>query len=233
MSRCIVSCCYAEGRDDRYAEYADRLEASLDIHAPGIPRLIWRDEWPPDSPSHTEHNYAFKWFAVEAARQQGHTQVLWLDAGCCAHADLAPLWASMDAHGYALVAGDGALGAWVSDRVLEYFQTDREHAMAMSLAAGCCVGLDFTQPIARRFFSWWGELAKTTTFFAGANLRPTENQGVMRSLLTSDADGSIISLDPRVEGHRADEACFSLMMDQLGMTPLDYIDDWLPIMRTY
>ncbi len=232
MSRCIVSCCYTEGRGDRYATFADRLEESLEAHAPGIPREIWREAWPPDSPSHAEHNYAFKWFAVEAARQRGHTQVLWLDAGCCAHAPLTPLWEAIETRGYALVVGEDALGKWVSDRVLDYFETDRERAMAMPLAAGCCVGLDFTRPVARRFFQWWGALAQETTFFAGANLRPTEAQGVMRSLLTSDADGSVTSRDPRVQGHRADEACFSLMMDQLDMTPLDY-HTWRDIMRTY
>ena len=230
--RCIVSCCFSESNGAYYAKYADRLEQSLDQYCPGVDRTVWRHSWPPGSISHRVHNYAFKWFAVNEAIRQGYRYVMWLDAGCCAVAPIDPLWKHVEENGSAILLGADILGTWISDKVLEYFKVDREKSMGMRLAGGCLVGLDMENRTSRRFFDWWGELAKTTNFFAGSNNRAAKIDGVMRSVQTSDADGSINSLDPRVKGHRSDEACFSLMMDKLGMEGFT-LGDWHAIMKTY
>jgi len=94
------------------------------------------------------------------------------------------------------------------------------------------VGLDSQNPKAMEFFAIWGELVRDRRLLMGANRKAREIGGIMRSLMLSDADESIISDDPTVEGHRSDESCFSLIMDKLGMEPINYTA-WQEVCKTY
>lgn len=230
--RVIVSCCYSEARGKYYAKYADRLEESLDKFSPGVPRIIWRESWPPESPSHNKLHYAFKYYAVADAVRRGFQHVMWLDAGSCALAPIDPLWERIAHNGYALLSGDDCLAAWISDQALAHFGVTRDYAAGLKLAGGCLVGLDVEHPLGKHFLQWWGELARTTSLFMGHHTEQENQNGVMRSILRSDADNAVISTDPRCKGHRSDEACFSLMMDRLGMTGLS-IAEWQTMMKTY
>jgi len=231
--RVIVSCCFAPHNPEYYAKFADRLEASLGQYGMGADVHIYRKFWPPGSPSHQESTYSFKWWAVKAMFDQGYRYVMWLDAGTQALAPLTPLWDRLKSMGHIILRGADNLGKWISDEALKYFGVTREEAFTKTLCGGCIVALDRDNPIAMKFFEKWGEIAKVKTLMTGANRRlGLDGNNVMRSLLLADADSSIISLDPRVEGHRSDESCFTLMIEQLGMEPLSYTD-WQTVCKTY
>lgn len=235
MSTCIVSCCYAPpdtGRGEYYKKYADRLEASLDKFHPGLPRKIWRDNWPTGSPPHKSLHYAFKYYAMQWARDQGYRRVVWLDAGTELLAPMNPVFQSMDDKGYALLIGPDVLGEWISDGALAHLGSTRERAMELKLAGGCLIGIDFHNSKATLFFSGYEKLTKETRHFMCYHTEQSVKDGVMRSVLLTDGDNIPVSSDPRVKGHRSDEACFSIMMDKLGMHPMD-LTEWYKFARTY
>lgn len=231
-NRCIVSCCYSPHNHNYYRTYADRLERSLDEFGIDADRIIWRSEWPPACPPHQVMPYAFKYYAVKDAFQKGYQYVMWLDAGTQAVAPIEPLWDRIKSHGYVLLNGADQLGKWISDYALNHFGYTRERANQMKLAGGCLVGLDNRNDKAMEFFKVWGEIVRDQRLIMGANRKHREVGGVMRSLLLSDSDESVISTDPSVEGHRSDESCFSLVMDRMGMEPIDY-SDWQKVCKTY
>lgn len=232
MSRAITTCCYSTTNREYYASYLDRLRTSLEQYAKEYAFLPWRTEWPPGSPAHLEYPYAFKYYAVKDGFDRGYRYVMWLDAGTQAIAPIEPLWDRIKSHGYALLNGGDPLGKWISDYALEKYSYTREKANSMTLAGGCLVGLDRESDRAMEFFKHWGYLVQDKKLLMGANRRSKEDNGVMRSLMLSDADQSPISTDPTVEGHRSDESCFSLLMDRLGMEPITYTE-WQKVCRTY
>lgn len=231
--RCIVSCSYAPQNFNYYSSYMDRLEHSLDEFGKDSDRIVWRNEWPPGSPPHQVTNYAFKYYAVKDAFAKGYRYVMWLDAGTQAIAPIEPLWERVYRLGYILLSGCDPLGKWISDEALKHFGVDREKTWTMALLGGCLIGLDRENETAMKFYAEWGEIVRRRPLMMGANRKARDvGNGVMRSLMISDADDSIISTDDRVEGHRSDEACFSIVCDQLGMDLLNYTD-WLKVCRTY
>lgn len=232
-NRAIVSCCYSPENWGYYTSFADRLERSLDEFGIDADRIIWRREWPTGSPPHQAMPYAFKYYAVMDAFAKGYRYVMWLDAGTQAIAPIQSLWDRITSHGYALLRGCDNLGKWISDYALSRYGYSRERAKEMTLAGGCLVGLDRDHPVAQEFLLRWAEIVKDRSLLMGANRRPQDvGGGVMRSLMLSDADQSVISLDPFVEGHRSDESCFSLVMDKMGMEPITYTD-WQKVCKTY
>lgn len=60
-----------------YPKGLDRLAESLKTHCVNF--KFWRNEYPPGSPTHQKHPYAFKYFAMKWARDQGYTHILWVD----------------------------------------------------------------------------------------------------------------------------------------------------------
>jgi len=232
MSRAIVTCCYSTTNREYYASYYQRLQASLEQFSKNAAFIAWRNEWPPHCPEHLVYPYAFKYYAVKDAFQNGYRYVMWLDAGTKAIASIEPLWKRIEEYGYALLAGTDELSKWISDYALEKFGYTRARAKELKLAGGCLVGLDSQNPKAMEFFAIWGELVRDRRLLMGANRKAREIGGIMRSLMLSDADESIISDDPTVEGHRSDESCFSLIMDKLGMEPINYTA-WQEVCKTY
>jgi hypothetical protein len=230
--RAIVTCCYSVNNREYYTSYFERLKTSLDIHSKNASLIAWTTEWPTGSPPHQSMPYAFKYYAVKDAFERGFQKVLWLDAGTQAVSSIEPLWDRVDSHGYALLRGADNLGKWISDYALAKYGYTRLQAKEMTLAGGCLVGLDQKSKIAMEFFEKWEEIARDRKLLMGANRRPREHGGVMRSLMLSDADQSIISEDPWVEGHRSDESCFTLLMDRMKMEPITYTD-WLKVCKTY
>jgi len=173
------------------------------------------DSFPPGSPEHREIHYAFKYYAVRWAKEQGHRFVAWLDSACQAVASPDLLFDRIADYGHCIITGGDVLGEWISDQALAHFGYSREKAFSMLLTGGCVVGLDFDNPRSVEFFNQWGALAQTKLFVSAHSKYAPDR---MRSLLVSDHDENlVVSDDPRVKGHRSDEACFALLIDRLGM----------------
>jgi hypothetical protein len=218
MNICITSV----GVRGHYPLYLDRLQASLKKHDNNIPRLFFRNCWPPGSPPHQDKHYAFKNYAMQAVQKAGFDVGIWLDSACEVLAPLEPILETIAKTGYYIVAGDEPLGEWISDQAIAHFNTMRDHAMSLKLCGGAIVALDFRTPIGKSFMWEWNELAKGDLFFTShSELAPDK----MTSLMVSDGPKKVIvSKDSRFKGHRSDEACFSLMLNRRGVEPMDVKD---------
>jgi hypothetical protein len=95
------------------------------------------------------------------------------------------------------------------------------------------IGLDLEHPVGKRFYEAWEKLAKETKLFWCSGAGEAHLNGVLKSVPVSDGDKSeVISFDPRVLGHRSDEACFSVMIEQMGLKPVG-LSEWHSYMKTY
>jgi hypothetical protein len=218
-------CITSVGCRDRYVPYLDRLEASLRAHAPNIPRLFFRDVWPPQSPTHQENHYAFKVHAMHSVYWAGFDIGIWLDAACEVIGDLAPIIEVVRSKGYYIAAGDEPLGEWVSDQALDKFQVSRDEAMKLKLCGGAIVAVNFraVEALGYEFVKQWKELSEQGLFYTSHSEHSPDR---MRSLRVSDGPArEVHSLDPRCKGHRSDEACFSLMLHERGLRPFD-VDEY-------
>ena len=114
-----------------------------------------------------------------------------------------------------MAAANEPLGYWISDQALAEFKTSRDEAMELKLCAGLIVGLDLDTSKGKRFLARWGQLAGSGLFVTSHSKHCPDS---MRSVQVSDTNEALImSKDPRFKGHRSDEACFSLMMRDLGI----------------
>lgn len=215
MSRAIVS--VAVGNP--YENYRGRWLSTMKQFGHADYVRVFND-WPPDSPAHLEHHYAFKYFAMKHAADLGYTKILWLDSAVFAVAPIDPVWTALDRDGHVFVVDTAPLSAWASDRCLAHFDMTRDEAMDLKLFSGTWIGLDLDVPRSRSFFDEWGALAaeKGGLFMSSHFLTAP---GSMRSLPIADGSGELISTDPRVLGHRSDEACFAPMAKKRGMVIVD------------
>lgn len=226
MNICITSV----GARARYTPYLDRLEASLKKHCPNIPRLFFRDCWPPGSPTHQENHYAFKAHAMRAVYWAGFDIGIWLDSACEVLQDPAPIIQQIIEKGYYIVHGPEPLGEWISDQALDHFGHSRDYAMTLNLCGGAIVGLNFKSDFGFPFLAEWTALAGNGFFYTSHSKYCPDK---MTSLMVSDHDENVIvSRDPRFKGHRSDEACFSMMLDRRGIKPFN-VEDHFTIYRNH
>jgi hypothetical protein len=171
---------------------------------------VW-DVWPPDSPTHQTHHYAFKYFALKAAAELGFRKLLWLDSAAIALSSMEPIWKELEDEGHIFFPDIEPLGRWCSDQALARYGVSRDEAMELKLFCGSWIGINLDSPPAASFFDEWGSLAKIVGGpFMGSHSEPTPDK--MRSVPYSNGPRrELISSDPRCLGHRSDEAYFSLM----------------------
>lgn len=174
---------------------------------------IWHREWPPGSPSHHECHYAFKVHAVYEAAQHGCTSILWLDSSCSAFAPLTPIWEHLERDGHILVEDANKLGKWSSDHSLATFGITRDEAMTVQLMCGTCWGVDLTVPRSRTFVELLRSYAKPEHF----NGTHVSRLPGLPAHPRPGTEGSSVSNDERVWGHRSDEIYMGLLARQLGM----------------
>lgn len=170
-----------------YPAGQDRLAESLLEQGEGAARLLWRDHWPPGCPPHDLVPYAFKVYALLAARDAGADQALWIDSSCWAIRPLDVVWAQLDDLGHYLEVDGHPVGEWISDDALAELGVTRDEVWTLPLPEGKLMGFDFRHPDVRAFLD---ELVSHLDAFRG----PWTN------------DHGQASTDPRCRGHRHDIA---------------------------
>ena len=197
MMKCIVnvSC------GGWFPKGQDRLTNSLIKYAPDIHRVFYRDVFPSDCPSHAEHPYAFKPFAIKEAYSLGYDIVLWADASIYAIDNIELVLEFIEEHGYLFFA-NSYIGYFSSDRCLQHFGISREEAFSMREIMGCCFGLNLKNETTRKFLDLLYSKSTDGETFVG----PWNN------------DNKEASIDDRVKGHRHDQTVASLIAHQLCMT---------------
>lgn len=199
-----------------FRPYLDRWERTMNEHGRAEIVTAYRKNWPPNSPSHGEVNYAFKLYAILEARRLGATQILWLDCSCHALRSLEPLWKEIETTGYYLIHGEDRLGNWSSDDCLQGFELTRDDAMDIKLLSGTIVGLDMTKGVAQAFLGSW------LAYAAPRHFNGTHKSSLKPNQPIPEEEGKRMSDDPRCQGHRADEPYTTISARRLSMksTPI-------------
>lgn len=224
-NRAIVSVAVGEP----FETYGRRLSETLSKYGEADYVKIW-NYFPPGL-THQQHHYAFKFYAVKQAVDMGYKRVLWLDSQVYATGSLEPVWKAINDDGYLLDVEGAPLSRWCSDECLDYFKTTRDEAENIQLLAGTWLGLNLSFAKSKNFYQQWGHLAKTPGGMFMSSYSK-HDPGRMRSLPVSYAGDKVISTDPRVLGHRSDEACFSLMAKKWGMIPSPQLFNGLGVLHT-
>lgn len=150
--RCVVNLATGQFRQGQ-----KRLHSYMGFNNQWIPLLLWGSEAELFAPLHTDNPYAFKIYAIEAARNMGYDQVLWFDASVYPVKDITPIFDWLTEKGIFLEEAGHYAGQWANQRALDYFGLTKEEAMKMPMfSAGFC-GFDFRNPISQEFFAEWKE----------------------------------------------------------------------------
>lgn len=158
-------------------------------------------------------DYRKKLDMIEMIVGLGYRFVLWMDVSFMPVAHLEPLWDRIEGQGwFAPKQGDARLGTWASDAALDGYGISRDVASEIPMCFSGLVGIDTQSAMGRKVVLQWRALADT---FAGAHYnRPGEEIKPMGNKTTGHC-----SNDPRVEGHRHDEAALSFALWSLGLKP--------------
>jgi hypothetical protein len=166
----------------------------------------WDDEWPIGTDSHP---YGFKIYALEAALRQGFDTLLWCDSSIVPIAPLTSLWNLIESQGYWFSRNyHGATnGEWCCDSALPILEVSREESFKIPHVVATAFGLDLRCPLAQEWLSEWKRLMLVGAF---------------------DGPHCGGSSDPRVKGHRHDQAAASVLCWRMGMkltTPPEWFVD--------
>ena len=210
---CIVSV-GIDGREP-YSQYASILEQKAKEH--GYSTMVWKNEYPPNSPTHQEVPYAFKPFAIKAAKDNGYKKVMWLDCKCYIQKELTKINESLNDDGHWFMYDGGTVGEWCKDGALQLLGITREEAFGISVIAAKHFALNFDKEIAVFFFE---EYLKYAIDNGGDAYRgPWKNTSLEASS------------DRRVKGHRHDQTCASVIVHKLNMEvkenkSIEWRDGW-------
>ena len=179
-----------------YERGQDRLKASLEKHYPC--HFIGFKEWPPWEHSKASP-YVVKAAAIQAAIDQGHKQILWLDASVIVTGSLQPIFDHIREHGVYLPSSGWNCAQSCNDRILNYYGITRDRAELIAEGSSGCMGMDLDHPTGKQFALWFIQAAKDGVF-----------EG------SREHDGQ--SQDPRFKFHRQDQSAASLIAHKLGIT---------------
>lgn len=195
---CIVSA----GIGYWYPRGVDRLNKSLNEFGAKIPRLIYRDEYPPGCPTIETHGYAFKPHALREALTKGFRYLLWVDASIWAIKPIDVIFEKIAEDGHLFFHNGFSMGAWCRDATLPKLGIDREYSMGIPEITTSMFGLDMDRTDSQIFLERWMEFAHDGETFI---VHPRDNQN------------GECSADVRVKGHRYDQTAGSFLVHEFGM----------------
>lgn len=185
------------------------LQAWVDKLPPGAPEGVVEDDW-----DYTA--YCAKPFALKAALDSGADVAILLDAAFFPIRPIQPLVDHIAETGYYLCDNGATIGEWASDRALKRLEVDRGRAFGMCEVSSYCVGItsrefrDYTT-LNMGLVDWWCVTAKMRGVFEGAHTAGFHAEQDKRN-------PGIVSVDPRVKGHRHDQTALSIGAHVFGMT---------------
>lgn len=190
---------YAAGA--QYPEWQDRLCCSLKDQGYNGDTLFYKNEYPPDCPSHQNVPYAFKPYAFMEAKRQGYDLALWCDAVIQCIRPLDDLFQHIERNGTFMVHSWWTVGQWCTDAALQKHGLSRNEAMGINDNWACVMGLNLKNPVACEFLDKWYEASRDGVSFIG----PWTN-----------ADKKA-SQDERCLGHRHDQCISAIIAHKMGI----------------
>lgn len=177
------------------------IQAHVNVLPFGAPRDVIEDD-----ANYT--GYCAKPFALMQARMSGADIAILLDAAYYPIRHIYPLVEHVTQHGYYFGRTGNKVGNWVSDRCLDRMWVKRDESLFKQeeIASGC-VGLNFSKGFCVDLLYQWVGYAADRLTFAGPREAKTQTPG----------ESGFVSTDPRVLGHRNDQACLSILAKRLNM----------------
>jgi FkbM family methyltransferase len=194
------------GFGDLYCRQQERLEKSIRELYPEASIRFWHsingssnndiNERPPGSKTFHESMYGFKVHCIKSCLDEGFKRIIFLDVAVVLESGLEIVLETLRKEGVMCAIDPSLLIDRVSDKCLQYMGKTKEDIKDLTIVGGSVYLFDFNHPITQPFFDEWYEM---------------ENLGLFGS--ESDAQQSWWN------GHRCDEACFSLCLDKFGLKP--------------
>jgi hypothetical protein len=162
--------------------------------------FTWKDEAEIGAPPHQDSPYAFKPYGLKRAVEMGYEIVLWADASVWAIQPVQPIFDHIEKHGH-LFFYNGWCDTWTSDACADGFGIIRDQLAKTPHLMGICMGWDMRRAKCQVFLERWLQKANDGVSFPGSWVN----------------DQQQVSKDPRVKGHRHDQAVASILAWQLDM----------------
>lgn len=195
---CVVSFANMNGR---YIQNLARLGESLRNNSEDIDFIGYIGERSIGAESHFLNPYNFKIHCFNKAIDAGYQNILYLDSSVFAIKPINSLFEIMKYRGMIYQLAGHLSGNWASDRVLEYFEIDRNEAMSYPMIGNAgMLGINTNNIDANTFLDDWSK-SMESGMFKGAwnNNDKTE------------------SMDERCFGSRHDMICSSIILNQMGL----------------
>lgn len=183
---------------ERYVLTQKRLKESILKHHPKANLFFWTDSLPPNSLSHDESHYGFKVHAIEFARQQGYTKVIWIDTCAILNKPITELFPIIEENGVLAIQDDVLLHRYSSDHFKKLVKD--EIKKEWHLVAGSIYIFDFKKIQAENIYSLWRHF-ESLGYFGGASSPKEENDGIDKC------------------GHRMDETVLAYCMYSNNIIP--------------
>ncbi len=157
---CIINCSVGGW----YPAGSDRLKNSLIHH--GFPGdiLIWRNEYPPNCPTHEESPYSMKVYAFREAFRRGYTHVMWLDCSMWNIKNCMPIFDIINEFGVFGFRSGYNCAQTAPDNLLQYVGITRDEAEQIPETASGIVGINYNNPDGKKVFDYWAELCDAGMF---------------------------------------------------------------------
>jgi hypothetical protein len=197
----IINC----GVDGWYKAGSERLERSLIFNGYAGDMIFWRDQYPPNCPSHADNPYAFKIFAFREAIARGYKIIVWVDCSFWAVANPMPIMDIIVDKGVFAFRSGYNCAETCSDHLLQAAGMSRDEAEQLPEIATGIVGLNIDNPDGKKVFDMWSQLCDDGLFRNSRNHDPLD------------------STDPRFKFGRQDQSAFSMAVHKSGVQ-FDYQD---------
>ncbi|OHB92413.1 MAG: hypothetical protein A2Z57_12085 [Planctomycetes bacterium RIFCSPHIGHO2_12_39_6] len=192
---CFVNVSFREP----YVSTQNRLRKSILSIYSDVTLFFWTDEMPPNAKLFHESLYGFKVHAIEYARQKGFNKVIWIDTCCVLKKEIERLFEALPHYGvYAIKDDQCEVYRYCSKAIKENFSIPND----LFLVGGSLYIFDFGIKLSEKIFNKWKEMEQTGFFGTQEMITNEKNNGI------------------DICGHRMDETCLSIAIDQNGVRPL-------------
>ena len=197
-----------------YTWGAERLRSAVNHQGAGAECMFWLNSLPATCPPHSVSPYAFKAYALrEAADQEEHCSILWIDASIYPIRNMAPLWQKIEVDGYYLCNNGWLNAQWTADSAYEDLDVSREDNWKIKHCVAGVIGLDTRHAVATSFLEEYYRLSRTKAFRGptwNSNFQRKTESGIIeypyRGWMRSGPCGP-----PDVMGHRHDQTAASVI----------------------
>lgn len=198
---CIISV----GVNGWYKVGVERLERSLIFNGYPGEMLLWKGDYPPNSPSHNDNPYAFKIAAFKEAFRLGFKNVMWLDSSFWAIKNPINIFDIISEKGNFGFRSGYNCAQTCTDKLLEDVGITRDQAWDIPETATGVVGINIDNPEGKAVFEYWEDFCERGLFINSRNYELSD------------------STDPRFLFGRQDQSAYALSLYKAGVQ-FNYVD---------